>query len=375
MVCIQAELVKYVLFARRNRHSMIKTYNINDPAWNSIVKSFKDYDVYYLCGYVKAFRINGDGEPVLIYFQTKDGSTRAINVVMKRDISKSAYFSDKIQPESLYDITTPYGYGGFIIEGNDISQLTSEYEIFCKKNNIVCEFVRFHPILRNWERLDGFYKDTHLGDTVCIDTSNVDVIWGNFSTQNRNKIRKAKKNELKVFWGRYPEIIDSFMEIYNETMDKDDADSYYYFKKDFYESILYDLEQEAMWFYAVKDGIIAAISIFLFCNGNMHYHLSASRREFQYMAPTNLLLYEAALWACAHGYTKLHLGGGLGSLHDSLYTFKKNFNRKEDMEFHVGTRVFMQDDYDTLFRQRVQTDPNFDSDTNYFPKYRAKNTR
>ena len=37
--------------------------------WDSIVKSFNDYDVYYLNGYVSAFKIHGDGEPILLFFQ------------------------------------------------------------------------------------------------------------------------------------------------------------------------------------------------------------------------------------------------------------------------------------------------------------------
>ena len=35
--------------------------------------------------YVKAFKIHGDGEPTLFYYE--DQNIKAINVVMKRDIS------------------------------------------------------------------------------------------------------------------------------------------------------------------------------------------------------------------------------------------------------------------------------------------------
>jgi len=37
--------------------------------WNEIVSSFKQHDVYYLNGYVKAFQIHGDGEPLLYYYK------------------------------------------------------------------------------------------------------------------------------------------------------------------------------------------------------------------------------------------------------------------------------------------------------------------
>ena len=45
--------------------------NFPDPAkWDDIVKSFPNYDVYYLSGYVKAFQVHGDGEALLLYYQS-----------------------------------------------------------------------------------------------------------------------------------------------------------------------------------------------------------------------------------------------------------------------------------------------------------------
>ena len=81
------------------------------------------------------------------------------------------------------------------------------------------------------------------------------------------------------------------------------------------------------------DGEIAAISIFMFCNERMHYHLSASQKKYQSLAPSNILLYEAALWAANNGYKTLHLGGGVGAEHDGLYKFKKLSTEKLTWNF------------------------------------------
>lgn len=335
--------------------------------WDSIVKSFRQYDVYYLSGYVKAFQINGDGEPVLISFES--GNTRAINVVIKRDLADCEYFKD-FEKEQYFDIVTPYGYGGWVVEGDDYKTLKNEYEAFCINESIVSEFVRFNPLLENWKGLEKIYDEVHLGETVFMDTETDEIIWQNISSKNRNVIRKAQKSGLKVYWGRDPGLIQPFIDIYNATMDKDYADSYYYFGRDFYESVLEDLKQNAMWFYAKKGDEIAAIAIFMFCNGKIHYHLSASRREYQGLAPTNLILYEAALWATNHGYMRLHLGGGVGSSHDSLYKFKKAFNRGEDTEFHIGRKVFLPEMYEGLVEIR-KNEPDYDAETRFFPAYRS----
>jgi len=333
--------------------------------WDSIVSSFENYDVYWLSGYVKAFQIHGDGEPLLFYYQNAE--TRAINVVMKRDVSLDPHFKDKIIPNTFFDFSSPYGYGGWLIEGYDLAQLFIEYELWCRENGIVSEFIRFHPVLENHIGVAEYYDIVTLGNTVTLDLASPEVVWANLTSKNRNVIRKAKKNDIKIYHGHYPEIYEIFREIYNSTMDKDNADKYYYFGSDFYKSILEDLPQNAQVFYAEYSGKIIAASIILMTNGRMNYHLSGSLKEYSTLAPTNLLLYEAALWGCANGCKTFYLGGGVGSKEDNLFKFKKAFYRGENLKkFHIGKKVFDQEMYDELVNMRDGV-----SADGYFPKYRA----
>ena len=83
-------------------------------------------------------------------------------------------------------------------------------------------------------------------------------------------------------------------------------------------------------------------------------------------APTNLLLYKAALWGCETGCKTFHLGGGVGSGEDSLFKFKKSFYRNDDLPFFsIGKKIFDQQKYDFLVSMREETN------SSYFPKYRA----
>ncbi len=341
--------------------------------WNNIVKTFDNYDVYYLNEYVKAFKINGDGEPILIYFE--NNTTKAINVVMKRDIAKSIHFKDIIKENMYFDLTTPYGYGGFLVDGDDIENLSKVYSEFCYHNNYICEFVRFHPLLKNWQGLQVLYTIIYKGNTVCIDTSSQKRIYSDITSKNRNMIRKAQKSGIETYWSRDISIIKVFIDMYNQTMDKNNADEYYYFSNEFYLSILNDMKYNSMWFYTKINGEIASIAIFMFCNQNMHYHLSATREKYLQLAPTNLLLYEAALWACENGYKKLHLGGGVGSQPDTLYKFKKAFSKNSDQEFYIGQRVFNEKIYRELVEIRKSEEIVFDENNNaisFFPSYRGK---
>lgn len=344
-----------------------------EEQWKRTVRRFSKWDIYYLPEYVKAFQIHGDGEPTLLFYESP--SIQVLNVVMKRDISDDLRFQGEIPAKTYYDLVTPYGYGGGLIEGEKngdaLKKYKESYEAYCASQGIVSEFVRFHPLLKNAWDLDGLYQIQSLGATVAMNLQSPEQIWTDFSSANRNKIRKAQKNDVAVYWGRSASLLREFQHMYNNTMDKDKATSYYYFEDEFYKSILEDLKYHFLVFYALCQGQIAAMSLILFANQHLHYHLSASNPAFNFAAPTNILLYEIALWGVENGCRIFHLGGGLGSSKDDLYKFKKAFNRQADLEFAVGRRIFSPACFNALVEIRKKREADFDANAAFFPLYRA----
>lgn len=357
--------------------------------WDRIVKSFREHDVYYLSGYVKGFELHGDGKPLLFYYEGRGGerTVRGMNVVMMRDIGAAPYFKGTLETGTYFDLATPYGYGGWLIEAEGEEEaegkegaeyagargLFEAYDRWCLEQGIVSEFVRFHPLAgsrRVWEEAGG-YEVTGLGETVAMDLASPETIWENMSSKNRNIIRKAVKNRVKVYNGRYPEIFEVFRRIYEDTMDRDHAGAYYYFKKGFYQSVLEELPQNAQVFYAmIPDGTVIAAAVILGENGRMAYHLSGSVKAYGSLGAMNLLLYEAALWGSANGYERFYLGGGVGSGEDGLFKFKRSFYRGGLNRFYIGKRVFNQVVYEELVQIRCR-ETAFDRETAYFPAYRA----
>lgn len=340
----------------------IEAFGLNDcDRWDSIVKSFDDYDVYYLSGYSRGFHLHGDGEPLLLYYEGLNG--RGISVVMRRDIADIPRFEEKIPAGKLFDYSTPYGYGGWVVEGSVHQELSCEYEVFCQQEGIVSEFVRFHPVLNNAASLSESYEIRQLGPTVALDLKSKDTIWQNITSKNRNMIRKAQKNGIIISHGNTLDLYKKFEIIYKETMDRDEASPYYYFEQSMYDSLREDLPGCAEVFYAELDGEIIATSIILGANGRLNYHLSGSKAEYRSLAPSNLLLYEAACWGAENGFKTFHLGGGVGSREDSLFKFKKSFFRGEPLQYAIGCRIFDEE----LYRELC----NSGSGGVFFPGYRA----
>lgn len=345
----------------------------NKNLWDSLVMSFKNYDVYYLSGYVESFELHGDGQPILIYYENK--KIRALSVMMKRDISLSSFYEKKISSGLYFDLITPYGYGGFLFEGelndNILREFKKLYISFLKSENIVSSFVRFHPVLNNAKILKPYFNILDLGKTIDINTETEEIIKSNIKSKDRNTIRRSIRDGVVIHHSKELSLFNDFQKIYNATMDYAEADSYYYFSMDFYKSIHLNLYNNYEMFFAEYKGEIIAMTIILFANTQMHYHLSCSLFEYRKLNATNLLLYEAALWGSANGFKTFHLGGGVGSKEDSLFKFKQSFNRNSENVFSIGKCVVDQIMYDKLVEERKRNDDRFDLESSFFPLYRV----
>jgi hypothetical protein len=112
-------------------------------------------------------------------------------------------------------------------------------------------------------------------------------------------------------------------------------------------------------FEALRDGQVSAALLGLASPPWLHYHLGASERSG---GANHLLLLEAARWARDSGYTRFHLGQGLGGTADSLLEFKLRFDPGGLVESAVGKAIHDDEAY------RELGGAGFDG---YFPAYRA----
>lgn len=349
----------------------MKIYTANQSAdWDQYLKSFRNWDVYYLCEYAISLMLHGDGIPLLICYE--DDVSRMCYVVMKRDISRNASFENSLEKNTYFDFTTPYGYGGPLVEGTFAASsrqtFLSELIRYCKSENIVSQFVRFHPLLNNQAEFSMITENRYVHDTIFMDTSSPDLIFHNMDGKNRNMVRKAYNAGIQVV-KRPADDYTAFFDMYRETMRRHDADEYYYFRENYFNYIKDTLHDNAAIFYALLDDKPVASALFLFNEKTMHYHLASVYQDYRSAAAGNILLYEAAMWAAQNGIERLHLGGGLNA-NDSLFGFKKQFNKNGRVPFYIGRTVFDNQAYLRLLEIRKQLDPEFDINNAFLIQYR-----
>lgn len=339
-----------------------------DERWEAIVNSFPRRDVYYLSGYVKGFAAHGDGEPLLLYYEA--GGLRAMNVVMRRDIHDFAPLRAVVRPREYYDLATPYGYGGLVLDGPaDAAALTAlgaAYERFARQYRVVSEFTRFHPILNNADDNRSLCEVTRVGPAVVLDISSKSGLWGDLTAKARNRIRKGENDGIVVRRGFSPELLTEFQTIYNKNMDYNQARDYYYFQAPFYNSLQTDLRDHCEIFYASQDGKVVAMVLFTIAGGILQYHLGGTDPDYLTSSPTNSIIYAAACFGNGIGARYLNLGGGVGGREDSLYNYKKRFSKTSDYTFYSGRKIYDTNVYEQLMQARGEL-----TDETYFPAYRG----
>ncbi len=340
--------------------------------WNDTVKSFSEWDIYYLNEYACSLQLHGDGEPWLIYHE-KDGC-RICYVMMQQDLADFRPLTSKLKKEEYYDWTTPYGYGGPLTEGGItvswVIDFIEELTYWCKDHRIVSQFFRFHPLMQNQKILEKVSDIVYLKKTVYMDTYNKDTIFENMTPNNRNMVRKALKNEIEIIID-HGERVEEFIKIYEATMKNNGAEDYYYFENQYFDYLIQQMQPYQVFFYAWYQGMPISASIFFYNEKYMHYHLSGTLPEYRKLAAANLLLSKAADWAAERGIKKFHLGGGVAE-EDSLLSFKKHFNRKGLLDFCIGRTIFDKKAFDELIELRKQSNDDFENDSgSYLIKYRA----
>jgi lipid II:glycine glycyltransferase (peptidoglycan interpeptide bridge formation enzyme) len=331
-----------------------------------------DYrDIYFTPQYCKIYENNGDG--ILKNFSMNSRYGKVYYNFLIREIDWV------IDNKRYYDITTPYGYGGPLFYDyetdedlkNLILEFKEEFEEYCQENDIVSEFIRFHPLIKNYLFMDNYMEISHIRDTVYIKLDSEKQIWHDMESTCRNKVRKAEKNNVYIELNNSEESLQTFIKLYNRTMVKNNAISYYFFKDKFFYDTMELLKGNIYIFNAVYDSKIISSALIMKYNEFAHYHFSGADPEYLKLAPNNLLLYKVALWAYENGCKYFHLGGGYLGNNDSLFEFKKSFSKNNLLKFYIGKKIHNKEIYIKLTEEWEKVNNNKEKKNNFFPIYRA----
>lgn len=314
-------------------------------------------DIYYLPQWSKLNAENDNGISEEYCYKSEYG--QIYYPYIKREIETS------LNGEKYYDTVTPYGFNGpIVIVSNNREKLLEEFDInfteYCLENNIVAEYVRFSPWLRNHLDFESFYKLKYNNQTLFIDLEK-DFFTQEFSSKCRNIVRKAQKNNVKVEFDFEGIYIDEFYDLYKQMANKNNISSYYLFDINYLDKTFSSLKGHVFIARALYNGLAVSSAMFLYDDNNVHYHLSGNNYEYTSMGANSLILFEVSKWGQEQQKSKFHLGGAFDK---GLLKFKSSFTKNGFLDYYVGTRIRDNRTYSNLVELLGKNENGF------FPEYR-----
>jgi Acetyltransferase (GNAT) domain len=304
-----------------------------EPArWDAVLGQAGVTDVYYSRGFLAASAVLVDGAPVLLELPGQDGSV---------------LFACLLRREPP-DVVSPYGYGGPVGAGPDppLERFPAAYEAWCRARGAVSSFVVFHPLTRSAESpASALFRRIPLGATVAWPLTGRDLFDG-MHRHHRRLVRRAEGEGLEVTIDPAPTELVSFVALYETTMRRARASTFYFFPARYWRALLSGVALVRVD--VRRGGRLLASVLGMGRPPWLHYHLGARSEADGRAGASHLALYRLAAWGRAHGFQTLHLGGGVGGREDSLFEFKLRFAPDGRMAVAIGKAVHDTDRYRRL---------------------------
>ena len=341
---------------------IIEQKNEWDYYLNTYFKEQKD--VYNEYNYYKLYSDNFNINFEAIFWE--DENLQLFWPHLIRDIKRVVFLN-----EDYYDLTSPYGYCGPHLNvlnartGESLKKFSEIYRNYILNKKYLCEFIRFNPLLNNWEHLTDLMDLKYLNDIVVVDlTNSLYNIEKNINKGHRYNIKKTLRSNcnIEIFEKPCKEEIEEFITLYYATMKRNKAAPKYYFTNKFIKDHFNLLN--TVLIRAKKNEETISSSIFLLGNKFLHYHLSGRTDNNKGLFPTDLIIWEAIKWGKNKNLQHLNLGGGINQ-NDTLFKYKKGFSNTVKKNY-IGSKIFNLEKYNEIsIMKKCESNKN-----TFFPAYR-----
>ena len=336
----------------------------SDPKWDGWLH-YAPHDFYHLAAYHEVSDAAGEGCPEMVIFGTSDRFLAWPYLV--RDVGANRS-----------DATSVYGYAGPTGRGLDDDAFRMEawdrIKDFWVDRGLVTIFTRFHPLLGNDAICDGFKgaeptrggEILNLGRSVYIDLDcDRKMRRSKYRKSLRQIVNRSEAMGLTVEYDPDWHYYEKFLQLYDMTMRRNDAEARYHFQREYFDNLRSSLDGKFHLAVAKVGTEIAASMMFSIYNGIAQAHLAGVDLTYSDLSPLRGLIDGIADIARDHGATRFNIGAGRGGAEDKLYQFKSQFSKTRH-GFKTGRWVL-----DAVANAELcaKVSPEFDSV--FFPAYRS----
>jgi hypothetical protein len=276
--------------------------------------------------------------------------------------------------EGIYDLTTPYGYGGAFTWGSPpVDIFWRAWEAWIERTGIVCAFVRLSLFPDQLASFRGTVEESSL-NVVCPLDLDPSAIWTGYEHKVRKNVNKARRAGLEVIVDLDGEHLEDFLQIYRSTMERRNAGAEYYFPPEFFRRLIRNLAGQFAFFHVLWDGRVVSTELVLSSVDHLYSFLGGTLTEAFDLRPNDLLKHAVIEWGRDLGKKAYILGGGY-ERGDGIFRYKLSFAPDGIVPFMVGKKIYDQTRYGELVERRrrweLDRGGSWTPDLKFFPVYRS----
>lgn len=335
--------------------------------WKRVIDEFESRDFYHTWDFQKISERNGEGKPFLFLYEGE-----ACKIAWPL-LLRTFFFEGEI----WRDATSAYGYPSPLVTGEvspeDRRSWAQSIRTWCMENRVVTIFSRLNPLIDSYWLIEDLGGVVEKGITVPIDLSVPEEL-------QREKFRSSLKRGIKKLVKQGAicveldpvEHLDTFIRLYESTMDARQARECFYFSRDYYKWMFSAEDFTSKLYGVIYEGQVVCAGIFVFTGKVVQYHLGGTHADYYSLAPSKLLFDQVRMDASQNGMKWFMLGGGLGSKDDQILYFKAGFS-KLTLPFHVANIIIDTATFARLKNRAAQLAEasGLSIDPEFFPCYRA----
>jgi hypothetical protein len=262
--------------------------------------------------------------------------------------------------EGYIDIVTPYGFSGFVGNG-DCADFPRYWREFVRERWYVCGYVGLNPMFENKTYFDTNEQYSYNNIYVLDLTLSQDKLFSNLSTNRRRQLKEWERTSASLVLERRV-LTDFFLANYVEFFRRKEAAPVYSFSATTLES-LFALDNVMMVGAGPPERVEAA-TVFVYTPYVADFLFNISLPKGRHHSAA--LIWYGVNYFKSIGIPKLNLGGGVRA-DDSLAEFKQRFGGNK-LPLSCLKQIYDQAAY-TALCDRVGV--NSTDRTGYFPAYRS----
>lgn len=324
--------------------------NPDSPEWAFFFEDLPvdQQDVFYSASFARLFQrtINKEDEVRCATMNTAEGVL--LYPFVKRNLGR---LTGAERLSSLHDIVSLYGRGGVVGTPGALRNVGSFYEslaAYFRENSVICSFDRFHPILGNEACVSLVTKVMDVGGFVVVDLRpEMNEVESSFKSSVRKDLRKGERNGVTCIVESNGKHLKDFLDIYYQTMSRNEASDFYYFSDEFFETLCKVLVGQFHFFYAMVDGCIVSCELVLHHGKYCHSFLGGTRKESLALCANPILKREILSFCKQLGCEYFLLGGGQAP-NDGIFNFKKAYAPEGIRHSYVGGTCWDPETYERL---------------------------